>query len=423
LKFVLATYGTRGDVEPGAAVGLELLRRGHEVRLAVPPDLIGFAKAAGLTPVVYGPDSHTAQAKDISVNLSKDFHLAWRIKDLARLWRENWELSNECWSQMSTTLMSLADGADMLITSMIFEDGAANVAEYYGIPLATLHYFPLRANGQLLPYLPAAVSRSAMTVFWWLCSVLLGGFERTQRRELGLPKAAGPAPRRITERGALEIQGYDEVCFPRLPAEWAKWSRQRPFVGTLTLELPTDADEEVASWIAAGKPPICFGFGSMPMESPAETIAMISAACGQLGERALICSAWTDFSSMPHADHVKVVRTMNHGAIFPACRAVVHHGGAGTTAAGLRAGVPTLILWATPERQMWGALIKRLKVGTTRRFSTITRESLVADLRQILAPPYVARAREVATQMTKPAESVSATADLVEGLARQRRAG
>jgi UDP:flavonoid glycosyltransferase YjiC (YdhE family) len=423
LIFVVATYGTRGDVEPGVAVCLELLRRGHDVRMAVPPDLVGFAEAAGLAPVAYGPDSHTAQAKDISVNLSKDFHRAWRIKDLARLWRENWELSNQCWSQMNETLMSLADGADMLITSMIFEDGAANVAEYYDIPLATLHYFPLRANGQLLPYLPAPLSRSAMTVFWWLCSVLLGGFERTQRRELGLPKAAGPAPRRITKRGALEIQGYDEICFPGLPAEWAKWARQRPFVGTLTLELPTDADEEVASWIAAGKPPICFGFGSMPMESPAETIAMISTACAQLGERALVCSAWTDFSSIAHADHVKVVRTMNHGAIFPACRAVVHHGGAGTTAAGLRAGVPTLILWATPERQMWGALIKRLKVGTTRRFSTITRESLIADLRRILAPPYVAQARVVATQMTKPAESVAATANLVEDLARLRCVG
>ena len=54
---------------------------------------------------------------------------------------------------------------------------------------------------------------------------------------------------------------------------------------------------------------------------------------------------------------------MNYAAIFPACRAVVHHGGAGTTAAGLRAGVPTLVLWATPDRQMWGAFVKRLKVG------------------------------------------------------------
>ena len=123
---------------------------------------------------------------------------------------------------------------------------------------------------------------------------------------------------------------------------------RRPFVGALTMELPTDADEEVASWIAAGTPPICFGFGSMRVESAADTLAMISAACAQLGERALICAAGNDFSHVPHFDHVKVVGGMNYAAAFPACRAVVHHGGTGTTAAGLRAGVPTLILWTMP---------------------------------------------------------------------------
>ena len=114
---------------------------------------------------------------------------------------------------------------------------------------------------------------------------------------------------------------------------------------------------------------------------------------------------------------------MNYAAIFPACRAVVHHGGAGTTAAGLRAGVPTLILWMADVQVVWGAAVKRLKVGTARRFSTTTEKSLVADLRTILAPQYVARAREIATRMTKPAESVAAAADLVENFARLKRVG
>jgi UDP:flavonoid glycosyltransferase YjiC (YdhE family) len=196
-----------------------------------------------------------------------------------------------------------------------------------------------------------------------------------------------------------------------------------PFVGTLTMELTTDADDEVASWIAAGTPPIYFGFGSIPVESPADTVEMISAACAQLGERALVCSGGSDFSDVPHFDHVKVVGAVNYAAIFPACRAVVHHGGAGTTAIGLRAGVPTLILWTAPDQSIWGAAVKRLEVGTARRFSTTTRESLVADLRRILAPHYVTRAREIATQMTKPAESVANAADLLENFARLRRVG
>jgi UDP:flavonoid glycosyltransferase YjiC (YdhE family) len=161
----------------------------------------------------------------------------------------------------------------------------------------------------------------------------------------------------------------------------------------------------------------------MPVESPADTIAMISAACAQLDERALVCAGWTDFSDLPCFEHVKVVDAVNHAAIFPSCRAVVHHGGAGTTAAGLRAGVPTLILWMLGDQPRWAARVKQLKIGSGRRFSSTTRESLVADLRTILAPQYVARAREIATRMTKPAESVAATADLLEEFARLRRVG
>jgi UDP:flavonoid glycosyltransferase YjiC (YdhE family) len=89
----------------------------------------------------------------------------------------------------------------------------------------------------------------------------------------------------------------------------------------------------------------------LPVKSPADTLAMISAACAQLGEWALVSTAGSDFSHVPHFDHVKVVDALNYAAAFPACRAVVHHGGAGTTYAGLRAGVPTLILSRDPVRR------------------------------------------------------------------------
>jgi UDP:flavonoid glycosyltransferase YjiC (YdhE family) len=281
----------------------------------------------------------------------------------------------------------------------------------------------VRPNGHLVPILPAPLGRTAMTAYEWLGWRMAKKFEDAQRRELGLPKATAPAPRRIAERGSLEIQAYDEVCFPGLAAEWAKCGGRRPFVGALTMELPTDADEEVLSWIAAGKPPVFFGFGSMAVESPAATLAMIAGACAQLGERALVCAGWSDFSHLPHFEHVKVVGAVNYGVIFPACRAVVHHGGAGTTAASLRAGVSTLILWTLPDQQIRAAQLKRLKVVTARRFSSTTQQSLVADLRTILAPHYGTRAREIATWMTKPAESVAGAAELVENFARLRRVG
>jgi UDP:flavonoid glycosyltransferase YjiC (YdhE family) len=413
MKFVLASYGTRGDIEPCVAVGRELLRRGHDVRMAVPPDLVAFAEAAGPAAVAYGPDLQAVldAHRNFWTHFFRNF---WKIQDLIRLRREVTEPFIQCWKEIITTLTSLAEEADLLVTGVNFEDAAGNVAEYYDIPLATLHLFPIRANGQFLPFLPAPLGRSAMKVSEWVAWRGAKNVEGVQRGELGLPKATKPSPRRITERGSLEIQAYDEVCFPGLAAEWATWNGQRPFVGALTMELATDADDEVASWIVAGTPPIFFGFGSLPVESAADTLAMISAACAQLGERALVGSAGTDFSHVPHFEHVKVVGTLNYAAAFPACRGVVHHGGLGTTAAGLRAGVPTLILSTDLDQTLWGARVKRLKVGTARRFSTTTQKSLIADLRTILDPECVARAREIATQMTKPAESVAAAADLVE---------
>jgi UDP:flavonoid glycosyltransferase YjiC (YdhE family) len=420
MRFVLATWGSRGDIEPTLAVGRELVRRGHDVCMAVPPDLVGFTEAAGPVAVAFGPNSQSI------LDAHRDFWTCffsspWRLRKLIRSRIDIAGPLLQGWQEMSATLMSLAGGADLLFTGINFEDAAANVAEHHGIPLATLHYFPLRPNGQVLPVLPARLGRAAVAAFWWVSWRGTKKVEDAQRRELGLAASTGSAPRRITARGSLEIQAYDEACFPGLTAEWADLDRQRPFVGTLTLELATETDAEVASWIAAGTPPIFFGFGSIPVESPAATIAMIDAACKRLGERALIGAAGTDFSSVPHSEHVKVVGTLNYASVFPACRAVVHHGGSSTTPIGMRAGVPQLILYWDMVHAIYGAAVKRLKVGTARRFSTASEESLVADLRAILAPDYAARARELANRITEPAKAAAVAADLLEDFARTAR--
>jgi UDP:flavonoid glycosyltransferase YjiC (YdhE family) len=422
MKFVLATWGSRGDIEPTAAVGRELVRRGHDVFMAVPPDLIEFTKAAVPATVGFGPNSRSI------LDAHRDywtcfFSRPWKLREMARARGEISGPLYQGWQDMSATLMSLADGADLIFSGINFEDAASNVAEHYDIPFATLHYFPLRPNSRVLPFLPAPLARAIVKAFWWMSWRGTKKAEDTQRRDLGLPKATRSAPWRITQRGSLEIQAYDEACFPGLAAEWAQWDAQRPFVGTLTLELGADTDDEVLSWIAAGTPPIFFGFGSIPVESPADTIAMIAAACARLGERALVGAAGTDFTNVPQFEHVKVVGTMNYSTVFPACRAVVHHGGSSTTPIVMRAGVPQLILFWDLVHAIYGTAVRRLKVGTARRFSTVTEESLVADLRAILAPDYVGRARELAGRITEPSKSAAVAADWLEDFARSRRIG
>ncbi|CDO89360.1 glycosyltransferase [Mycobacterium triplex] len=366
MKFVLAGYGTRGDVEPFAAIARELRARGHDVRLAVPPWMLGFVESAGLAAVPFGTNPTPLGAVD---------DVARRVTQILTDW--------------STGFKTLADGADLLVTGKGEQRVAANVAQYYGIPQAALHFFP--GDPAITGGVIGALTRQA---------------EQAQRRDLGLPDVAAPA------REPLEIQAYDEVCFPGLAAEWAAQGKRRPFVGALTLALPTDADAEVLSWIAAGTPPIFFGFGgAITLPNPAETLAMITAACAQLGERALVSGV----SGVTRSDHVKLVSAVNHAAVFPACRAVVHHGGAGTTAAGLRAGIPTLILWhAADDQPVWAAAITRLGVGSGHEFRSTTTDSLVIGLRSMLEPDRVGWARELAAKMTEPAESVARAADLLE---------
>jgi vancomycin aglycone glucosyltransferase len=390
MKCVVAGYGSRGDIEPCIAVAAELQRRGHDVHAAitVPADMLGCVASAGLATVPYGRDWQ---------ELLRDDDFTSMLQNPVSAISQAVEYVTQVLAEKTSTLLPLAAGADLIVAGLTEQRAAANIAELKHLPLAALHFFPAQILQRGSP-------QSGLTT----------QAARAQRRTLGLPEdASGSAAR------PLEIQAYDKLCLPRLADEWSGDER-RPFVGALTLELPTDADDEVLAWIAAGSPPVYFGFGSTPVAESADAVAVISTACARVGVRALICLGSNDVSSFTHPEHVKVVREINHATVFPGCRAVVHHGGAGTTAAGLRAGTPALILWNGLDQPMWAAAISHLGVGFGRRFSETTLDSLAADLRLILAPQYAARGREVAAQMTTPAESLSDTADLLEEVVRRQ---
>ncbi|OBI19751.1 glycosyltransferase [Mycobacterium sp. E2497] len=386
MKFVLATLGTRGDIEPCATIARELQRRGHDVLMAVPPNYVGFIESAGLTAVSHGPDQ-VRQNAEIARKYGptpNPVAMAWEIfRDITQMW-----------PGLGRALTSLADGADLLLTDASEQGLAANVAEYYGIPQAAMHIYPIAPSETLSP-----VTKDA---------------EDELRRALGLSAEKGPsAPHPV------EIQAYDEFFFPGLAAEWAQHGVRRPFVGGLTLELPTEVDDDVASWLDAGTPPIYFGFGSSARVASSVDIVTMTTACAQLGERALICSGVSDLSDLPQSEHVKLVSSVNHATVFPACRAVVHHGGPGTTFAGIRAGVPTLALAVSVDQPLWAAAVNQLGVGIGRLYGETTLNSLVADLRSILTPQCVARTREVAGLMATPAQSATTAADLLEDEARR----
>src|SRR6202012_1849255 len=121
MKVVLAAYGSRGDTEPFAAVGRELLRRGHDVCMAVAPSMAGLVEAAGLAAVPFGPASLAS-----SRNRSPQDPPGEVLDEKQYLFR--------AMAEWATTLTALAQGADLLLTGRVEQQLAGNVAQYYGIP-------------------------------------------------------------------------------------------------------------------------------------------------------------------------------------------------------------------------------------------------------------------------------------------------
>ena len=172
------------------------------------------------------------------------------------------------------------------------------------------------------------------------------------RRQVGLPETRLPTPRRAVALGALELQAYSpNVIGGRRPSHrvavgWPRLGhRERVSLGESGLS------PDLEDWLAAGSPPVYVGFGSVPVPDPERLITAIDTATAELGLRAVVCSGWTDLSAAGAVDpeRIRAVGAVDHEVLLPRCRIAVHHGGSGTTAAAVRAGVPMLDLLA-PRR-------------------------------------------------------------------------
>ncbi len=410
-RFLLAFNGTRGDIQPAVVIGAELARRGHDVVVGAPPNLCGFVAAAGLSAEPFGYDTQAHMNSEV-------VRTKLRTGGPRQRWQALTEIRDLGWSQAVSDMDRLSAGADAILTGVITEQIAAPYAESLGAACISVHHAPIRPNSTVSPIpsalsgLPPALNRAS----WWLTETAMWLLTRdrrhTLRRNLGIE---GPVAR--SPRDGLEIQAYDPLLCPELVAEWPE---NRPFVGFLGLSgeqrrrIDTDTcDSALSDWIRTGTAPVYFGFGSMPVPAPAAVVGAIVAASERLGVRALISTGWSDLPP-PDNEHVRVVGALDHEQVLPLCRGAVHHGGAGTTAAVLRAGIPSLVCWVGSDQPYWGAQCVRHGVGASTRLKGLTADTLVAELTTVLAPECARRAEQVAGKLITPEQAVTRCADLIE---------
>ncbi|MFC4372742.1 glycosyltransferase [Nocardia halotolerans] len=419
MRALLAFTGSRGDAQPGILLARALRARGHEVTLALAPNLLAFAAEYGVPAVAFGRDSAEL------LRAQRTDHRFTSRDPRARL-RALFELQRRGVPEALNGLRTLAPGHDVLVAGMAGEEVGESVARAVRLPFAALHFFPIQPN-TAVPVVPARwAERVPGVVHRWGWSALA----RARAAALApvLP-TVGRSPAAVpTTVGTLWIQAYDARLFPGLAEEISG-----PFTG-FPVDLPTGSTASgrdrgirrrsgaeppspsaaLHSWLDAGTAPIYVGFGSMDVGDPADLVAILRSVCARRGRRLLLVSGWASIVPQFGAD-LAVVDQVDHAEVLPRCVAAVHHGGAGTTAAALRAGVPQVICSVQADQPYWGQALRRLGLAATMPAKQLTAPRLQALLDRVDTPGARHRAHAYAAGFTT--DGVERAADAIEALA------
>ncbi len=334
LRVVLASVGSRGDVQPMLALAQTLRARGHTVLIAAPPNFAEWAGALGFEFAPLSEDIQAFLAENSDIMTGRPLKM---LRVINIYFRKQIPLQAQ-------QLVPICRGADVIVWG-----GLAlcvpSVAEHLGLPELCVLYSNcvLPSSQHPPPNIPwHGLPRWINTLFWninhLLVDLLLRGFVNTMRAGLGLPPMARLRDH-LLEAGTVVIAA-DEELFPPDP----QWQGRYPYVNYLFFDDPTPLDPELDAWQAAGEAPVYIGFGSMSGKGTDRIERILVEALAASGRRCLVDAGWAGLGAGALPDGWRSVRGAPHAALFARVAVVVHHGGSGTTAQALRAGVPQVLL-------------------------------------------------------------------------------
>ncbi len=418
MRIALVATGSRGDAQPLVVLGDELNRRGHQVVLGVSPNLVAFGEKAGLTTYPVGPDSQLFME-------SPDGQRWLAAGDVMALTQALGKIVHDNAALLDADTLRVCDGADLIVTGSLSEHRAACVAEARGVPLVCLHYAPMRPTSAYPNMLITTVGlprrRNLAThslfqrMYWRSMAQDINNF----RDGLGLAPVTTPTATRLAAAGTLELQAYHSALVPDL----GDYPTRRPIIGFLTPDRELrerlgelDVDPELDAWLSDGDPPVFVGFGSMPVIDPVAAIDMITTVADRVGARVLVGAGWSRFGeTRDQPDRVRVATgVLNYDRVLPRCRVAVHHGGSGTVAASVAAGIPTFVCSLVADNPFWGARVEQLGIGVHERFADLNQDRLETDLRRALDAEVITRSRAIGDRMRADTGAAGRAADLIE---------
>ena len=418
MRIALLASGSRGDVQPYVALGKGLQQAGHEVRLVTHRDFETLARSHGLEfwPVA-GNVQEIAQSQEMRSRIEGGNFLSL----MALMARE----AERGAVGLAEGGLAACRGVDLVLGGLGGAFVGLALAEKLGLKLVQAYYtpftptraFPSFLVPRLPPWLGGLFNRLshhlARQVMW---QSLRRADRVARQRVLDLPPAPFWGPYNAEPiRHTPVLYGYSPSVLPPPP----DWDRSIHVTGYWFLD-PEGAwtpPPALVEFLQAGPPPVYVGFGSMSQRKPEETARLVLQALAQTDQRAILLSGWSGLQKTDVPDSVLVIDAIPHSWLFPRVAAVVHHGGAGTTAAGLRAGVPSVIVPFFGDQPFWGQRVAQLGVGPApipRRELTV--ERLAGAIHEAVTDPAM-RGRAASLGATIRAEDGIARAiDVIEQL-------
>ncbi|MGC7101252.1 glycosyltransferase [Amycolatopsis lurida] len=354
MKVLIFTHGTRGDVQPYAALAHALQEAGHHVLLGAPAGSASLSEPYGIPFAPLSDDLNDMDDPRIRKAIETNYRgLRGKLTAIRLMKRAKAELRT-VYDEMAAVP---ADDVDVVVHPI--NSPMQHLAEKLGVPAVAVGlqpgWVPTRSfPSPMIPFrVPKALNQASYRVNGLVLRALVGSGARWRTGTLGLPPRPhqNDALRAPDGRPATVLQAFSEHLLPT-PAEYPSWTHTTGY-----WFLPATRDwtppERLRAFLDDGDPPVYIGFGSMAGSEPARVGRTVADAARLAGVRAVLVTGWGGIDALIDTDRFLVVDQAPHDWLFPRMAAIVHHGGGGTTAAALASGRPQVVCPFIADQPYW----------------------------------------------------------------------
>ena len=360
MKITICTFGSRGDIQPYLALAVGLQKDGHIVTLTAPQNFAEWIRSYGVKTYPIRIDAQAFLQKPEIQAVMKGRNLVRQLQSFRSIMKENQaEGMDDCWQA--------SQDADFVILG-ITTNGGVDIANQRDIPMAFVSLQPSIPT-RVFPsiFVPFSLGGGfnimtytlSMRLIWLMMG---GGINHWHTTRFSLPPWR--SMQEMISSCSFDtpwLMGYS----PLVLAKPQDWEHYHHVTGYWFLDAPANwqPPAELAQFLESGPPPVYIGFGSMSDKDPERRTRVALRALELTGQRGVLSTGWGGVSRLETPANVITVNDVPHSWLFPRMAAVVHHGGAGTTAAGLRAGVPSLVAPFMMDQFFWAEQLVKLGVG------------------------------------------------------------